>query len=405
MPETTDGLIRSFVLKVGQNTIDLPAGAILEAKPLGRLWWPLLEVTLPEMEAVLGANHESRGIPMIYTRLEGERARFWPMAAAPCEARTRFRNEKTSPDGSFELFQGLLDAIFSTPPRPRTGPMPMVSLKELIEKARAMAAAVPKAAPQPSQADVSVAEPTAERVKTSGDQYQTLLPGALFQIEADLDWLTSEGELPRRMVLTPDHGKTILERLRAPKPPEAPFNPDAPHLRAGAQTGRIPDRMALAMRLAAERGPGDNFYQLAAEETEYLRRLVLQDIYPPQQMYVGTMPLSDEKLKDLLKPGGTLFVPDPPRTDLDDVLDEYRRWGHKAGCQVYGPERVVSWVGDIEAMFTPQPNFRMTPPPYVPLPVLHEARGADAIEAAAKWLREQMPKKGGPIGSGGVGNG
>lgn len=76
-------------------------------------------------------------------------------------------------------------------------------------------------------------------------------------------------------------------------------------------------------------------------------------------------------------------------SDLEDVLDSYRLAGKLCGLQVFAVDQVICWAGDIEAA---APNLRLSlryasvPPP----PLFHEARGANALEDAAKWLREQL---------------
>lgn len=86
--------------------------------------------------------------------------------------------------------------------------------------------------------------------------------------------------------------------------------------------------------------------------------------------------------------GGLVFV--DSESDLEDVLDSYRLAGKMCGVQVFAVDHVVCWVGDIEDSMHPQPNFRIRMKPVVQLPIFYDTRGANALEDAAKWLREQL---------------
>lgn len=90
-------------------------------------------------------------------------------------------------------------------------------------------------------------------------------------------------------------------------------------------------------------------------------------------------------------------------SDLEDVLDSYRLAGKLCGLQVFAVDQVICWIGDIEAaMAGPQPSVRHKEVPQPP--IFHEIRGANALEDAAKWLRELLnPRPGTVLGVFGVG--
>lgn len=236
---------------------------------------------------------------------------------------------------------------------------------------------------------------------------QVLYPGAGFDPVPDLTWLTSQGPLPRRMELTPDDGRVLLERLRTKERQEIVGEAvRSAHVYAGAQTGRIPDRISLAKKLADSAvGASISIYDLRGEELIYLSRLVMEDIHPP--IYTVDPEMSQEAIRKLLQPGSPI-LPSPPRTDLDDVLDDLRRAGVKCGVQVISEREVVCWIGDIQEAFisATQPNWRAWGPTVTQFTCLfHRTWGANALEDAAKWMRERMPWTEGPAGTHGTARG
>lgn len=106
--------------------------------------------------------------------------------------------------------------------------------------------------------------------------------------------------------------------------------------------------------------------------------------------------ISYEELRDLVRPPpGVHFVTKPvimpdPESDLEDVLDSYRLAGKLCGLQVFAVDHVVCWTGDIEDAMHPPVTFRIRMKPAVTFPMFHDCHGANALEDAAKWLREQL---------------
>lgn len=100
--------------------------------------------------------------------------------------------------------------------------------------------------------------------------------------------------------------------------------------------------------------------------------------------------LSEDDLKELSQPGGVMAPKPDPESDLEDVLDSYRLAGKLCGLQVFAVDHVVCWTGDIEDTGLHDSRFQIRSKPVPYPPTFHQARGANALEDAAKWLREQL---------------
>lgn len=95
----------------------------------------------------------------------------------------------------------------------------------------------------------------------------------------------------------------------------------------------------------------------------------------PEVLYI-------EGLRGLKMPGSVLYVPPP---EMDAVLDMRRQDGRECGLQVLGDGTVVSWFGDIQKTLT-EPHWRAWGLHAEPA-MLFKTGGENAIEDAAKWLR------------------
>lgn len=94
-------------------------------------------------------------------------------------------------------------------------------------------------------------------------------------------------------------------------------------------------------------------------------------------------------LKDLLKSVGPIVY--VPPTDLDDALHDLRLRDVKCGLQVLAADHIVAWLGDIQKAVN-APTFRAWGHDLQFPAIFHECRGPDALEQAAKWLREEGAK-------------